>query len=194
LDAEAAAADLRRRGIAVIGPQDFSRPVDLPGGGTGEARFRTIQWPLDRAPARMRIFAVQHITPELVWLPALQQHANTARRLLCVEVLANKPAEAAAELSELIGVSSALEPDGSYRVQTAPGRAAIVYLDRATAQQRYPEEWLGTFKEEGGLAITLEVDDIKAAARETGGVISDMEASVTIPPDQASGMIIKFAA
>jgi hypothetical protein len=142
----------------------------------------------------MRIFAVQHITPELVWLPALQQHANTARRLLCVEVLANKPGEAATELSELIGVSSAVEPDGSYRVQTGPGRAAIVYLDRATAQQRYSEEWLGTFKEEGGLAITLEVDDIKAAARETGGVISDMEASVTIPPDQTSGVIMKFAA
>jgi catechol 2,3-dioxygenase-like lactoylglutathione lyase family enzyme len=31
-------------------------PVDLPGGGTGEAQFRTIQWPLDRVPAGMRIF------------------------------------------------------------------------------------------------------------------------------------------
>jgi hypothetical protein len=38
------------------------------------------------------------------WLPALQQHANTARRLRCVEVLAQEPANAAAELSELIGI------------------------------------------------------------------------------------------
>ena len=59
-------------------------------------------------------------------------------------------AEAAAELSELIGLSSVVEPDGSHRVQTAPDRAAIVYLDRATARRRYPGEWLGTFKEEGG--------------------------------------------
>jgi catechol 2,3-dioxygenase-like lactoylglutathione lyase family enzyme len=193
LDAEAAAADLRRRGIAVVGPHDFSRPVDLPDGGAGEARFRTIQWPLDRVPAGMRIFAVQHITPEVVWLSTLQQHANTARSLLCVEVLANEPANAAAELSELIGASSVVEPDGSYRVKTAPDRAAIVYLDRATARQRYPEEWLSAFKEEGGLAITLEVGDIKAAARATGGV-SDTGDYITVPPDRASGVIVKFVA
>ena len=194
LDAEAAAADLRRRGIAVVGPQDFSRPVDLPGGGTGEARFRTIQWPLDRVPAGMRIFAVQHVTPEVVWLPTLQRHANTARRMLCVEVLAHEPAKAAAELSELIGVSSVVDPDGSYRVQTAPDRAAIVYLDRATARRRYPGEWLGMFKEEGGLALTVEVGDIKAAARETAGVVSGTGTYVTVPPDRASGVIVKFVA
>jgi hypothetical protein len=193
-DAEAAAEDLRRRGIAIDGPQDVSRPVDLSGGGAGEARFRTIQWPLDHAPAGMRISAVQHVTPEFVWLPALQQHANTARRLLCVEVLANEPAEAAAELSELIGIPHAVEPDGRYRVQTAPDRAAIVYLDKATARQRYPEEWLEAFKEEGGLAVTLEVGDIEAVTRETGGVVSDAGAHVTVPPDRASGVIMTFAA
>lgn len=193
-DAEAAAAALRRRGIAAEGPQDFSRPVDLPGRGTGEARFRTIQWPLDRAPADMRISAVQHLTPEIVWLPALQQHANTARRLLCVEVLANEPAKAAAELSELVGASSVVEPDGSHRVQTARDRAAIVYLDKATAQQRYPKEWLGTFEEEGGLAVTLEVSAIDAAARETSGVMSDTGDFITVPPDRANGVIVKFAA
>ncbi len=172
-DAEAVAGDLRRKGVAVVGPQEFSRPVALPGGGTAEARFRTIQWPLDRAPAGMRIFAVQHLTPEAVWLPALQRHANTARRLLSIEVLANEPMKAAAELSGLIGMPHTAEPDGSYRVQTAPDRAAIVYLDRAVARQRYPEEWLDTFEEQGGLAVTLEVDDIAAAARATGGVVSD---------------------
>ncbi|MFL5133509.1 MAG: hypothetical protein ACJ8C6_03015, partial [Microvirga sp.] len=83
--------------------------------------------------------------------------------------------------------------DGSLRVQTAPDRAAIVYLDRATARQRYPEEWLRTFKEAGGLAVTLGVGDIKAAARETGDIISDAGAYVTVPPDRASGVVAKFA-
>jgi len=142
----------------------------------------------------MRIFAVQHVTPEYVWLPTLQQHGNTARCLLCVEVLANRPAKAATESSELIGVSNVVEPDGSCRVQTALDRAAIVYLDRATARQRYPEEWLAMIKEEGGLAVTVEVGDIKAAARETSGVISDTGHYVIVPPDRASGVIVKFAA
>ncbi|WP_262268408.1 VOC family protein [Microvirga yunnanensis] len=192
-DAEAAVAALRRRGIAIEGPQEFSRPVDLPGGGTGEARFRTIQWPLDRTPAGMRISAVQHVTPEQVWLPALQQHANTARRVLSVEVLADEPAKAAAELSELIGIPHTAEPDGSYRAQTAPDRAAIVYLDRATARRRYPEEWLDAFEEDGGLAVILEVGDIKAAARATGGAVSDTGDYLIVPPERAGGVIVKFA-
>ncbi|WP_052764137.1 VOC family protein [Microvirga massiliensis] len=191
-DVEVAAADLRRRGIAITGPQDFSRPVDLPGDGTGEARFRTIQWPFDCAPAGMRIFAVQHLTPELVWLPALQQHANTARRLLCLEVLAHDPAKAAAELSELIGMPDVVEQDGGYRIQPAPDRAAIVYLDRASARQRYPEAWLEPFTEEGGLAVTFEVGDLDAAAQETGGMVLDPAGRVGVPPNRTSGVILNF--
>ena len=121
------AEELRRRGIAVTGPQDCSRPVDLPGGGTGEARFRTVQWPADRAPAAMRIFAVQHPTPELVWLSALQRHANTARGLLCLEVFAQEPAKAAAELSELIGMPHGVEQNGGEGFRPpAPDRTAVV--------------------------------------------------------------------
>ncbi|HEX2136702.1 MAG TPA: VOC family protein [Microvirga sp.] len=192
-DADAAAEALRRREIAVVGPQDFSRPVDLAGGGTGEARFRTIQWPHDRAPGGMRIFAVQHLTPELVWLPALQQHPNTARRVDCVEVLASEPARAAAELSELIGVPN-VQADGAYRVETAPGRAAIVYLDRAGARERYPQAWLEAFEDEGGLAITVEAGDLERAARETHGDTSTDRKRVSVPPDRASGVILNFVA
>lgn len=192
-DAEAAAADLRRQGVAVIGPQDFSRPVDLPGDSKGEARFRTIQWPLDRAPAGMRIAAVEHSTPELVWLPALQRHANTARRLLRIEVLTHEPAKAAAELTELIDVPNSEEPNGSYLVQTAPERAAIEYLDKATARHRYPAEWLEVFKEEGGLAVSIEVSDLDAAARETDGLVLDSGNRVSVPPDRSSGVILNFA-
>jgi hypothetical protein len=191
-DAEAAAEHLRRQGIAVTGPQDFARPVELPGDGFGEAQFRTIQWPLDRAPAGMRIFAVQHLTPEMVWLPVLQRHANSAQQVRCVEVLADEPARAAAELAELIGASSAVTPDGAHSVQTAPDRAAILYLDRAGARARYPEEWLIEFREAGGLAITLEASDLGVAARETGGRISDKEDRVSVPPNRTSGVILNF--
>jgi hypothetical protein len=69
-----------------------------------------------------------------------------------------------------------------------------VYLDRTTARQRYPEEWLAPFKEEGGLAVTVEVGDLEVAARATGGVLSDTGAYLTVPPDRASGVVVTFAA
>jgi len=194
IDAEVAAEDLRRRGIEVTDPQDFSRPVDLPDGGRSEVCFRTLYWPLDRAPAGMRIFAIQHLTPEMVWNPALQRHANTARRILRVEVLATKPEKAAAKLSDLVGAESATEPDSACRVETAPDRAAIVYLGRETAHRRYPASWLRQFEEEGGIAITLEVGDLGIAARETGCVISKIGDRVSVPPDRTSGVILNFVA
>jgi hypothetical protein len=142
----------------------------------------------------MRIFAVEHLTPETVWLPALQRHPNTARRIVSVEVLASEPADAAARISELIGAPAAQQPDGAYRVETTPDRAAIVYLDREAAHERYPASWLRTFEDEGGLAITLEAGNLAVAARETAGVLSKTGECVSVAPGRANGVILNFVA
>ena len=42
-DAAAGAADLKARGLTPLGPVHFGRPVDLPGGGKGEARFNVFR-------------------------------------------------------------------------------------------------------------------------------------------------------
>ena len=84
-----------------------------------------------------------------------------------------------------------MRSDSGHSVQAAPDRAAIVYLDRASVGARYPDEWLADFQE-GGLAITLQVGDLEAAARETGGVVSDVEDRVSVPPRRASGVILNF--
>src|SRR5215213_4763217 len=55
LDAHAAAA-LKTNGIAVLGPQDFGRPIDFPNGQQAEARFRTFQRPPEHAPGGMRLW------------------------------------------------------------------------------------------------------------------------------------------
>jgi hypothetical protein len=68
-----------------------------------------------------------------------------------------------------------------------------VYLDPASVRARYPDEWLADFQE-GGLAITLQVGDLEVAARETGGIVSDVEARVSVPPSRASGVILNFIA
>ena len=109
-------------------------------------------------------------------------------------MLAHEPGKAAAELTKLIGVPNSEGPDGSYLVQTAPDRAAIGYLDRATARQWYPTEWLGALREEGGLAVSLEVGDVDAAARETDGAVLDTGSRVSVAPERTNGVILNFAA
>ena len=69
-DAAAGAAELKARGLQPLGPVHFGRPVDLPGGGKGEARFNVFRWPLNETPGGMRIFACQHLTRETVWIPS----------------------------------------------------------------------------------------------------------------------------
>ena len=62
------AALLKSRGLEPLGPVHFGRPVDLPNGGTGEAKFNVFRWPLSEKPGGMRIFACQHLTRETVWI------------------------------------------------------------------------------------------------------------------------------
>ena len=43
LDAAQGVAELQARGIAALGPVAFSRPVDMPDGSMGEARFNVMR-------------------------------------------------------------------------------------------------------------------------------------------------------
>ncbi|MFP5406762.1 MAG: VOC family protein, partial [Gammaproteobacteria bacterium] len=119
---------LRARGIQATGPIEFSRPVDLPDGAKTEAAFSVFDWPAGERPGDLRIFACQHHTRHAVWVPSLQSHANTANRILRVEVLASRPEEAARHLAHLIDVEVAPDEGGAMRVLTAPGRGEFLFL------------------------------------------------------------------
>lgn len=119
-DAAAGAEELRARGVATDGPLAFERPVPLPGGGTAPARFRVFRWPQDVRPGGVSVFACQHLTPDVVWLPELQRHANGATRLLRLEIPAPDPSGAAAELAALLD-----RPRQDAQVETAPGHAVV---------------------------------------------------------------------
>ena len=102
IDAAAGAEEIRARGYAALGPTDFERPVTMPDGTLSAAKFRTFQWPIEEAPAGLRIFACQHKTRETVWIPQLQQHANAANCLKRALVVSPDPAKDAAHLARLI--------------------------------------------------------------------------------------------
>src|SRR5215212_10914133 len=108
IDSAAGAEEIRARGYAALGPTDFERPVTMPDGSLSAAKFRVFQWPIEEAPAGVRIFACQHKTRETVWIPELMKHANGAQRLRQVLIVTPEPAEDAAHLASMIdgGVST----------------------------------------------------------------------------------------
>lgn len=190
-DAAAGAEELKSRGIEALGPIHFGRPVDLPGGGTGEARFNVFRWPLGEQPGGLRIFACQHLTRETVWIPELLSHANGASRILRLEVLAADPAAAAAHLGGLIDEPARAEGD-AWLVPSGGQRADILFYDAAAFARRYPPAVRDGAAPEGAVALVLATADIAAAQASLGGAATAHDGALSVAASAANGIIVSI--
>lgn len=101
-DADAAHAALSQRGLKPRAVQTFSRPVDLGAGPGGEASpgeaspgdasladasFRVTRLEPDAVPGTW-VYYCQHLTPDLVWHPPWQTHANGALGMRAIDIAA----------------------------------------------------------------------------------------------------------
>lgn len=191
-DAKAGVAALKAREIAVRGPQAFGRPVDLPGGGTTEASFRTFEWADDATPGGLRLFACEHQTPEAVWVPELMRHPNTARAIARLEILSGAPEEDAAEMARLIGQQAESCPDGAWRVPSGPGRADLVFLDTSLLADRHPGIPVVECRASGAAALVLAVEDLAAARRAVPDAVQTGETTIAVPPATTNGVLLAF--
>lgn len=190
-DAAAGAAELEAQGLVPLGPVHFGRPVDLPGGGTGEARFNVFRWPLDQSPGGMRIFACQHLTRNTVWIPELQRHANGATGIARIEILAADAKAAAAHMSRLIG-EPVQQDAGVYVVPSGGKRADFAFYDAATFATRYPDSVRKGSGQEGAVALVLRTGDIARAKAVAGSVAHD--GAVSVAAEAANGVVVSFVA
>lgn len=194
LDAAKGVEELKARGVAATGPVDFGRPVDLPGGAKGEARFRTLFWPAEERPGGVRLFACQHLTRETVWIPELMRHANTAKKLVRVEVLARDPKAAAEHMGRFIDAAAAREANDAWRVASGGGRADFVFLDQATLAKRHPGIPLDGLGEEGAATMLIKVGNLAAATNAVGAAGRPGGDRVTVAPADANGVLLAFVA
>ena len=193
-DSAGLAREISARGLEPIGPLAFSRPVDLADGRKTEARFETVQWPLDLRPGGMRVFACQHFTRDAVWLPELMNHENGAVRIDRVELLARDPRAAAGDMARLIDQPLIDEPDGAIRVPSGGRRSAFVFLDRAQLASRHAGLALGELPADGAVTLALKVTGsarLAALARKPGAVAGP--GVVTFAPARATGVILEFS-
>lgn len=188
-DAAAGAAEITARGFPAIGPVHFGRPVPLPGGGEADAKFNVFRWPLDEQPGGIRIFACQHLTRENVWIPVLQQHANSAVAIRRIEILAADPQAAAEHLSRLIDEPTRQDGE-TWRVASGRSRADILFYTAETFSQRYPAAVREGASQTGAAALVLATRDLDAAARSSGAIRHGDAASV--PASRASGSVLSF--
>ncbi len=190
-DAAQGVAALRAKGITAIGPIEFSRPVALPGGGGGEAAFSVFHWPFDERPGDLRLFACQHHTRDTVWIPGLQRHANTAKRIRRVEIIAPDPGAAARHLARLIEGEVVADGDGAFDVPTAAGRGVLRFVSQAAVRARHGVASDVALPEQGVAALVLGVADLSAAARAVG-VAAAGSSPVTVAAERANGVMLVF--
>jgi catechol 2,3-dioxygenase-like lactoylglutathione lyase family enzyme len=192
LDSAAGADEMRARGLAAVGPTDFERPVTMPDGSAAAAKFRIFQWPIEEAPAGVRIFACQHKTREAVWIPELMKHANGAQRLRQVLLVSPEPAKDAAHLGRLIDQPVMVETDGAIAVPSGSGRADFLFTTRDGLARRYPGVPLTGLPERGGAGLVIATSNLNAAESAAGKLAILSGGAVCVPPHDANGTLVVF--
>ncbi len=160
-DADAVYAHAAGAGLPIRPVQAFSRPVDL-GGEPRDARFRTTR--LDPGKIAMgRVYFCEHLTPELVWRPEWQAHANGARAIDRVIVATPEPRRTAALFATLFGPDSVAETAGtcivaagSARVELTTPQAVAAEFGAAAADPAGRAEYIA--------AVALKVASLAATA------------------------------
>ena len=191
VDSAQGAQEILARGYIPVGPTDFERPVTMPDGTEAAARFRTFQWPTAEAPGGVRIFACQHKTRETVWIPQLMKHANGAKRLKQVLIVAPEPAKEAAHMSKLIDRDVRNEADGAVAVPSGGDRADFVFLTKDQLGKRYPGVSLAGLPERGGAGLVI-VADVAAAEKALGATGLHSAGGVVVSPAAGNGTLLAF--
>lgn len=191
-DAFATADRLRAAGFQPSDPIEFSRPVRLDDGSEHPATFRVTA--LDNAPGA-RYFVCEHRTPELLWRPEWQTHANGAQAIAATYLVveAGQVAETAdayavmtgAPMARKTGEAAMLDIDGASFVITAPQALA----------EAAEVPGLGQGKT-GYAAIRLATNDLERARahwRANRVQATDLSPAVSlIPAAQANGVALIF--
>ena len=121
-DAAATAGALRQAGLEVTGPRPLERPIEEQG-QTKLAKFEIVDFVAPALP-EAHFFAIRHVTPDLLWKPALLSHPNGVVSLDALTIAVADPAEFAGRLGRFLSVTPVTE-DGLL-LKLAPGYVRIV--------------------------------------------------------------------
>ena len=182
----------RKAGLQPDAPLFFDRAVEV-AGKTEHANFRTVRIPKTHMPV-VGFFVCEHQTPEFVYRPEWAKHANGARGILGVTVIAEQPAKWIAELEKYFGAGSVRRDGEGLVVNT--GTQPIRYLTRKDYAAHYP----GVVPVRPGdhpALLSVRVDslaDCEALLKKNGVAVLKPDAGrLIVPPGEAAHLTLEFA-
>ena len=192
---QAAHAAAARVGAAPMPIAEAAREVDYGAGSRpGLARFEWFALPQADSPEGLTCL-MRHLTPELVFQPAVQRHANGALALDAVWVTSAAPEAAARRFAGWSG--GRVEPAGrGFRVALGQDRGRIEVVD----PQAFASHFDGAQPpaEASFAALTLRVADLAAtrALLESRGVPhgSSPSGGPWVAGTEAAGAVLEFVA
>jgi hypothetical protein len=133
VDADLVYTTLKDHGVPVMEPVSFSRPVELPD-GTQDARFKVVRVSGDEVQ-NGRTFFCHHDTPQLVWRPEWQVHANGATEIVEFVIASQDPARTASLYERMFGAPLLQQIAGGFSFSAGP--ATVYVLEPAAVAERF---------------------------------------------------------
>lgn len=181
-------AHLQAIGMAGDPPKSFSRPVKLPE-GTSDACFRTVHVRNDTFPGG-RVYFCEHGTPELVWRPEWQVHANGALAMPEFVVASGDHKREAENMATLLRADVGGTGD---QLSVPLAGAAISFITPDAYRARYGD--LATSMTErasifGALVMQVkDLDGVRQIAKSAGVPTIDEATRVVVREDQFDSVI-----
>jgi hypothetical protein len=119
------------------------------------------------------------------------KHANGAKRLRQVLLVAPDPAKEAAHLSRMIDREPRHEADGAIAVPSGADRADFVFLTRTQLAKRYPGVALAGLPERGAAGLVIAAD-LAQADNALGAAGLRSGDSLCVAPAAANGTLLAF--
>ncbi len=194
-DAIADAGAFAAAGLQAYLPFEFGREARQPDGSTAKVGFR-LAFASDPFIPEAGFFACQQLAPEHFWKPDYQRHANTARTVSEVMMIAEAPSDHHAFFEGFAGVREVQATSAGLTVETPRGRIRVLTPLAATAM------WggavpVGEFRTPRFAAAAIGVADLAAArmALDRGGIsYSELGGRLVVRASEAMGMAIAFEA
>ena len=178
-DAAAVYAALTGAGIPARPPTDLARLLELPE-GTVRPAFKLVH-PVDAvASFRLKTFAVQHLSPDLIRRDDWLRHRNGARRIMAVTAAVDDPPAVAGAYRALMGDGAVTVADDTVSVRLGGALLSLAQADEDVS---------------GLLGCAVEVADLDVAASclAAASVPFDRDADgLHVDPRFATGSALSF--
>jgi len=196
-DADADHARLVARGLASQGRIDFRRAMEKPD-GSPDVAVVSLGLFLNESARDVSHFICHQHRPELIWVPAWQQHPNGAVAVAAVTYLARDPEALAARFAAFYGADKLLHGAGSLSVDSGCGEFRV--CDAAAVKRQFGEVPLPWRTDDAphGIAITVATSRFAQLAGlwRQNGVAAQRSptGSLVLAPQYCGNVILEFVA